>query len=140
MRADRRLEPLPADDPVSLRAPADPSRSRYLDLVTQALGRAVEQLAGRDRLRLAYYYVQELTLAEIGRLLNEHEATVSRHLARARRAVRVAVERQLHQDAGLTEAEVAECLASVADDPGTLDLQPLLARPGADHETSERSV
>ena len=31
LRADRRLEPLPADDPVSLRAPADPNRSRYLD-------------------------------------------------------------------------------------------------------------
>ena len=140
LRAGRRLEPLPADDPVSLRAPADPDRGRYLELVTQALGRAVGQLAGKDRLRLAYYYVQELTLAEIGRLLNEHEATVSRHLARARRAVGVAVERELRQDAGLTEAEVAECLASVADDPGTLDLRPLLASPGAAHETSERSV
>ena len=89
---------------------------------------------------MAYYYVQELTLAEIGRLLNEHEATVSRQLARTRRAVRVAVERELREDAGLTEAEVAECLASVADDPGTLDLQPLLASPGAITKPSERSV
>ena len=106
--------------------PADPNRGRYLELVAQALSRAVGQLGSKDRLRLSYYYVQELTLAEIGRLLKEHEATVSRQLARTRRAVRAAVERELRDDAGLTEAQVAECFASVAADPGPLDLQPLL--------------
>jgi DNA-binding transcriptional regulator LsrR (DeoR family) len=94
-------------------------------------------LDGKDRLRLSYYYVQELTLAEIGRLLKEHEATVSRQLSRTRRAVRAAVERELRDEGGLTEAEVADCFASVAADPGPLDLQPLLA--GAS-KPSERSV
>ncbi len=142
VRAERRLEPLPAEDPAELREPVDPNRGRYLELVAQALSRAVGQLGSKDRLRLSYYYVQELTLAEIGRLLKEHEATVSRQLTRTRRAVRAAVERELRDAAGLNEAQVAECFASVAADPGPLDLQPLLVGAPKDHEAaaSERSA
>jgi uncharacterized protein YjiS (DUF1127 family) len=86
---------------------------------------------------LSYYYVQELTLAEIGRLLEEHEATVSRQLTRTRRALRQAVEHELRDGAGLTEAQIAECFASVAADPGPLDLQPLFT---AGEAKSERSA
>jgi len=140
VRAQRRLEPLPVEDEVGLQSPAepaDPNRGRYLELVAQALSRAVGQLDSKDRLRLSYYYMHELTLAEIGRLLEEHEATVSRQLAKTRRMVRAAVERELRDDAGLTEAQVAECVASVTADPGPLDLQPVLV--GAS-KPSERSV
>ena len=144
IRAQRRLEPLPADEADPERVglhdraePADPDRARYVELVRQALGRAIGQLGGRDRLRLSYYYVQELTLAEIGRLLKEHEATVSRQLARTRRDLRQAVEDELREKAGLNEAQIAECFASVADDPGPLDLQPLFS---AGEVKSERSA
>jgi RNA polymerase sigma-70 factor (ECF subfamily) len=129
LRAQRRLEPLPTEDRPEMREPADPARARYVALVRQALGRAVGGLESRDRLRLAYYYVQELTLAQAGRLLGEHEATVSRQLTKTRRAIREAVERELREQGGLTDAQVAACFASVADDPGPLDLKPLL---GAD--------
>src|SRR3989442_1130391 len=94
LRAARRLAPLPDEDqgPSSemlKSAPAtveslDPDRPRLVALVQQALGRALANLSDRDRLRLGCYYVQELTLAETGRALNEHEATASRHLARTR--------------------------------------------------------
>ena len=84
--------------------------------------------------------MQELTLAEIGRLLKEHEATVSRQLARTRRAIRDAVEHELREDAGLNEAQVAECFASVAADPGPLDLHPLLVGARHEREASERSL
>ena len=137
LRAQRRLEPLPARTTTGRRRvglhdrgePADPDRGRYVALVTQGARprRAATDAAG-IACDLSYYYVQELTLAEIGRLLKEHEATVSRQLARTRRSVRAAVERDLRDDAGLTEAQIAECFASVADDPGPLDLQPLFAR------------
>ena len=70
--------------------------------------------------------MQELTLAETGRLLKEHEATVSRHLARARRAIRHDVERQLREEAGLTGDQIAACFASVAEDPGPLDLKKVI--------------
>ncbi len=75
--------------------PADPDRGRYLALLQAALLEALAALSPRDRLRLAYYYVQELTLAQIGRILGEHEATTSRHLDRTRRDLRQQVERAL---------------------------------------------
>lgn len=136
LRAQRRLEPLPDEEQSdraserSLRAanrdePADPNRARYLTLLADALSRALARLPAVDRLRLACYYVQELTLAETGRLLKEHEATSSRHLARSRRVIRLDVERQL-RDAGLQDDQIAACFASVVEDPGPLDLKPLL--------------
>ena len=134
LRAQKRFEPFPEDDSpaggVEGRAgePADPKRSRHLALLGQALARAVDRLDSRGRLRLGCYYVQELTLAEIGRLVGEHEATVSRQLARTRRALREDVERQLRVDHGLSEAQVAECFAAAAEDAGPLDLGQLLAR------------
>jgi RNA polymerase sigma factor (sigma-70 family) len=140
IRSQRRLEPLPADDRGEIRAPADPERARHLQLVMAALGRAVACLAVKDRLRLAYYYVQELTLAEAGRLLGEHEATVSRQLTRTRRTIRDGVERQLREEHGLTEAQIGECVASVAEDPGPLDLRPLLGGEPRSREAPERSL
>src|SRR5262249_55490766 len=105
--------------------PRDPDRARYVSLVRQALAQAVARLDGRDRLRLGCYYVQELTLAQTGHLLKEHEATVSRQLARTRRAIRDDVEQQL-RESGLTADQIAACLASVADDPGPLDLKKVI--------------
>ncbi|HEV3140426.1 MAG TPA: sigma-70 family RNA polymerase sigma factor, partial [Vicinamibacterales bacterium] len=79
LRAEKRLEPLTEkDDAARDDAPADPDRPRYLAAMQRALERAVAALVDRDRLRLACYYVQALTLAEIGRLTNEHEGSVSR--------------------------------------------------------------
>jgi len=145
LRTQRRLEPLPPEDRADVRPSRDsgrpdPERPRHLELVQEALGRAVGRLAAKDRLRLAYYYVQELTLAEAGRLLGEHEATVSRQLARTRRTIRDGVERELREEHGLTEAQVGECVASVAEDPGPLDLRPLLGSEQHEREASERSL
>jgi IS30 family transposase len=96
------------------------------------LAAAIADLAPRDRLRLSCYYAQGLTLAAIGRLLKEHEATVSRHLARARALVREAVEARLRADHGMDAAAVAECIRSVTDDAGTLNMADLMgmAAPG----------
>jgi hypothetical protein len=59
-------------------------------------------------------------------LLGEHEATVSRHLKRTRRAVREDVERELREVDGLSDEGIAQCFASVTEDPGTLDVAELL--------------
>ena len=61
-----------------------------------------------------------------GQLLGEHEATVSRHLARTRRIIREDIERQLRLE-GLGDAEMAQCLESVLDDAGPIDLSRMLA-------------
>jgi hypothetical protein len=104
----------------------DPDRPRLSALMAAALDAAVASLPARDRLLLGCYYEQQLTLAQIGRLLGEHEATISRHLARARRTIREAVERHLRELDGLDEAACRECFAMVLEDPGTLDLRELL--------------
>ena len=39
-----------------------------------------------------------MTLAQIGRVTREHEATVSRHLARTRKTLRAEAERRLRAD------------------------------------------
>ena len=131
LRRTRRFESIDAEEePVATlsdRTESGPAeRARFLELIRRALTAAVERLEPRDRLRLACYHAQGLTLAQIGRTLREHEATTSRHLTRTRRAIREDVERQLRQDEGMNEAEIRECLASVMDDAGTLDLAEIL--------------
>jgi RNA polymerase sigma factor (sigma-70 family) len=127
LRVQRKLRPLPDEDVEAHETePTDPDRSRYLALLQRALSCAIARLAGRDRLRLGCYYVQELTLAETGRALNEHEATVSRQLARTRRSIRDDVERQLRDEHGMSGDQIAACFASVAGDPGPLDLKQVI--------------
>jgi RNA polymerase sigma-70 factor (ECF subfamily) len=152
LRSSRRLEQLrdegdwgvdPGISARALVAPSsepDPERTRYTALLASILARVVSALQPRDRLRLSAYYVQDLTLAQVGRLLQEHEATVSRQLARTRRAIRAGVERILREEAGLDEAQVAECLAAVAADPGPLDLTRLFRRAAAADQVRERSL
>ena len=62
-----------------------------------------------------------MTLAQIGKLMHEHEGTVSRHLTRTRRAIRDDVEARL-RNRGLGDREIEECFASVMEDAGSLDL------------------
>jgi RNA polymerase sigma-70 factor (ECF subfamily) len=129
LRAKRRVEPLPDDDRGAPTAPApstDPDRSRLVPLVERALRQGIAGLPVKDRLRLRSYYVTGLTLAAIGRLTGEHEATVSRHLARTRRELRDRAERTLREHHGLSAAEVARALELSMEDPGTLDLQHLI--------------
>ena len=132
LRRTRRLEPLPTDEEAaalqSEQNTSAPERARFVDSIQRTLTAAVARLEPRDRLRLACYYAQNLTLAQIGRTLREHEATSSRNLARTRRAIREDVEQQLRQT-GMSEAEVAECFATVSADAGPLDLNEILPGP-----------
>lgn len=134
IRARRRLESLPDEDSsaplATASVPPDTDRRRFAALIQQTLAEAVAALAPRDRLRLGCYYAQAMTLAQIGRLLREHEGTVSRHLTRTRRAIREDVERRLRTDKGLGDREIDECFASAVDDAGTMDLSEMLAGGG----------
>jgi RNA polymerase sigma-70 factor, ECF subfamily len=87
----------------------DPEREQYLAMMQAAVEKALEALEPRDRLRLAYYYVEELTLLEIGKLLGEHEATASRKIERARQEVRRSVETALRGEKKLSEAQLRLC-------------------------------
>ncbi len=118
--------------------PGDPHRERYIASFTLALQTALERLEPQEKERLRLYYAEEKTLAEIGRLLGEHESSVSRHLDRVRRDLRQAVEDILRQgicaangsavQPGLSDAEIALCFEySAGDSP--IDLEKLLPRP-----------
>ena len=118
IRRARRTEPLEEGEVgdrayAAQRAPTtsspDPERNRYLAILQAVLTVALDALEPRDRLRLAYYYVEGLTLAEIGRLVGEHEATVSRKLERTRREIRKCVEGALRQEKKLSAAQLQLC-------------------------------
>jgi RNA polymerase sigma-70 factor (ECF subfamily) len=79
----------PAAAPVAV----EPDQAARMAMAGQAVSEAMAALDPQDRLRLAYYYVHGLTLAEAGRLFGEHEATASRKLERARKALRLGIER-----------------------------------------------
>jgi len=145
IRSSRRLEPIEDEEGTteipSPAVAADPDRRRFLALVKVTLLQAIASLPDRDRLRLGCYYRENLTLAQIGRLLKEHEATVSRQLTRTRRAIRVEVERLLRGEHGMSDAAIAQCFESTIDDPGMLDVRDLLgSSPGRKDSEPERSI
>jgi RNA polymerase sigma-70 factor len=95
--------------PVATGTAVDPERETYIAMMQAVLSNVLDGLGAHERLRLAYYYVEKLTLAEIGRLLGEHEATVSRKLDRARREIRRRVDECLREEKKLSEAQLRLC-------------------------------
>jgi RNA polymerase sigma factor (sigma-70 family) len=151
LRTARRVAPLPDPEGVSGSGPSaafaiDPRQAdhrlpHHLGLLRDALAQAIRKLTPRDRLRLACYYAQALTLAETGRVLDEHEATVSRQLVRTKQRIRRDVERRLRDEAGMNDAQIEECFAAVIEDPGPLDVNILLNdEPASRGAVTERQV
>jgi RNA polymerase sigma-70 factor (ECF subfamily) len=95
--------------PAAANTSVDPERETYLAMLQGVLAMILDRLDARDRLRLSYYYADELTLAEIGRLLGEHEATVSRKLDHTRREIRRLADARLREEKKLTEAQLSLC-------------------------------
>ncbi len=131
VRVTRRFEPL--DDEATgasaravTTAEPDPEREALLGHAQRALDAAIDALEARDRLRLRLYYGQDMTLAAIGRVLGEHEATVSRKLDKTRRAMRAGVERALASQ-GLRPGAITRAFELAADAPD-LQLDRLLTR------------
>ena len=126
VRAERRTTALDDERAAAMPAPdVEPERLRYAALVGRALQAAIGRLDAKDRLRLRAYYEQDLTLSQVGRLTGEHEATVSRQLAKSRKLLRADVEQQMRAESGLSEAEIARCVAVMTEDAGPLDLREL---------------
>ncbi len=86
----------------------DPHREKYILRFGNALTAALAALTARERMILACYYVDRLTLAEIGRMLREHESTVSRQLERLRRNLRESVTQALQRATPAVNGRAAE--------------------------------
>jgi len=91
-------------------------RARYVAMLGKALDAALKSLAPRDRMRMAYYYRHTLSLKEIGRVMNEHESTVSRRLARTRDYLKREIERTLHEGDQLSQDQIRLCYDWAAGD------------------------
>ena len=119
-------EELPASSSQAPMAAIDPDRDRLIGCAQAALDAAIDALSPRDRIRLRLYYGQDLTLARIGRLLGESEATVSRNLQKARRQLRTKATEVLMRQHGLTEATIRQSFEYAAEAP-ELQLDRLLS-------------
>lgn len=145
IRAGRRTTPMGTDgedgehlghEPATAVLPPDPHRERYRTLFCRALEAALASLDARDHLRLRLYYAERRTLAEIGRLLQEHESSVSRNLDRIRAQLRKDVEGELQTgrarangkaSGGLSPAEVELAIEYAAEDV-PIDLEKILKK------------
>jgi len=116
----------PAAGTSTVTEPHDPRRAQYVRMAQDAVDAVIAALDSGDRLRLRLYYGEGLTLAEIGRVVHEHEATVSRKLDRSRRRLREGVTRILRERHHLDDISIRECIEWAADAP-ELHLTPLLS-------------
>ena len=89
--------------------PPEPNRSRHISALQEAIATALAELKPRDRLRINFYYLEELTLKEIGRLMDEYESSVSRRLTRTRTLLRRRIEHILRRGKGLSDEEIRLC-------------------------------
>lgn len=103
----------------------DPECARFVEMLRVSLQAVMARLEPRDRLRLGCYYAQQLTLAQTGKLMKEHEATTSRQLARTRKAIRAEVEQDL-RGRGLNDVQIARCFECASEDVGATNLDEML--------------
>jgi RNA polymerase sigma-70 factor len=94
----------------------DPDRAKLIAALGQSIREALNALSPDDRLRLSYYYVQNLTLAQTAALLGEHESSASRNLARARTAIRDRVTRTLRREYRFSDDQIDRCFEYATGD------------------------
>jgi RNA polymerase sigma factor (sigma-70 family) len=124
-RAASRLEPLHDNHRLS-ETPSewlgvDPDRTRYTRILDRAISEAIAELTARDRLRISYYYLHGMKLAQIAKTIGEHESTVSRRLDSTRAFLRRRVGVLLRRVHGLDDDQVKQCL-SYAGENKSFDL------------------
>ena len=89
--------------------PPEPDRALYIAALREAISIALAGLQPRDRMRLNFYHLEDLTLKEIGRIMNEYESSVSRRLTRTRTQLRRRIEQVLRREKRLSEEQIQLC-------------------------------
>jgi len=103
-----------ADDlpqPDEEKAVSSPEEEKYAKWLGEAVSVTLRELPADDKLVLSYYYVQLLTLKQIGRITGEHEATISRRLDALRKKMRKKIEEFLRKVKKLSAFDVEKCLS-----------------------------
>jgi RNA polymerase sigma-70 factor len=104
----------------------DPDRARLTAVLERSIRQALSALSPDDRLRLSYYYVQNLTLAQTAALIGEHESSASRNLARTRTAIRDRVTGTLRREYHFSDDQINQCFEYATGD-WAFDLGRMLA-------------
>jgi len=115
-RRTHRETPLETHDPV---APEPVAATPEVARLGGAVARTLHALGAEDRFLLASYFLDQRTLAEIGRLLKVHEATISRRLKRLTADVRKQLLHNL-QSGGLSRRAAEEAMGA---DPRDIELK-----------------
>ena len=118
------LDDLPVE-PAREEHPEDFERRENAVALSRALRAEVDELAPNQRLLLAWYYVDQMRLAQIARVRGVHESTISRELHAIRKLLRKRVTRRL-RNGGFSAARVEECFRHATDAP--VDLEKVFER------------
>ena len=81
-------------------------RLRYAPAYEAALEAAVATLSARDRNLLRHYFIDGLTVDELGRLFHVHRATAARWVGKARENLHNEVLARLQSELGLSSSEI----------------------------------
>jgi RNA polymerase sigma-70 factor (ECF subfamily) len=109
-------------------------------MLREAIQGVLRSQPAEERFVLAAYYLDERTLAEIGKVLHVHEATISRKLKRATEGVRKELLKRLEKG-GLSRRAAQEALGTDPRDlePG-LELKKLLQRSASESFSGQVSA
>jgi RNA polymerase sigma-70 factor len=88
---------------------SDPSLPVQHEALTKATDASLSSLNEEERFLLAAYYLDERTLAEIGRILGAHESTVSRRLEKITARLRKEIVVRLRKE-GIAKRAAAEMM------------------------------
>ena len=94
--------------------------------VKQALESALNQLNDGERLVLELYFLREVNLKSIARLLNIHESTASRHVKQICRKLQKGVERNLRDKFRVRPQEIREVIRKALSED-EIDLKNMFA-------------
>ncbi|MBA3913403.1 MAG: sigma-70 family RNA polymerase sigma factor, partial [Acidobacteriales bacterium] len=100
-----------AEEGVQFASPEPASESTIDGRVHQATDRVLESLPAEDRFLLSAYYLDQRTLAEIGRTLGVHESTISRKLDKLAKSLRKQILAALGK-LGMSRRQAQEALES----------------------------
>jgi RNA polymerase sigma-70 factor, ECF subfamily len=103
-----------------------------------AADRALAAISPQDRCILAYYFLDDLTLAKIASILGVHESTISRRLERLVKGLRKDIVLRLTQ-AGMSRRQAEESLDVDVRDL-TLDIRKTLTQESAPGAFSKKKV
>ena len=113
------LETLPVE-PAHEEHPEDFERRENAEALARVLREEARELPPGHRVLLAWYYVDQLRLAQIARLRGVHESTISRELDTVRKRLRKGVEKRLRAE-GFSPARIEECFQYSTDAPVDLN-------------------